>query len=84
MLFFRFCVYINIEPNSETLDGSFSLIILYDFDDKKCRLVIEVNEKNQKIEFKKDELNLEVFEQLKTEIEFLEKMLKKPKNKNPH
>ena len=60
---------------NEKLDGSFTLLTLYDFGDKKRRLFLEVNDKNQRVEFKNEELNDNQFANLMLEIGIIEKML---------
>ena len=58
----------------ERLDGSFTILTLYDFGDIKRRLFLEVDDKNQKVEFKNDELSPEEYEHLKKEIGMVEKL----------
>jgi len=53
----------------ERLDGSFTVITLYDFDNTKRRIFLEVNNHNQK------------YEHLKSEIETIEKLLMPKKEK---
>ena len=60
---------------NEKLDGSFTLLTLYDFGDKKRRIYLEVNDQNQKVEFKNDELNNEHYTKLLQEIFIVEKFL---------
>jgi hypothetical protein len=60
---------------NEKLDGSFTVLTLYDFGDKKRRIYLEVNENNQKVEFKNDELNAEQYGSLLQEIYIIEKFL---------
>jgi hypothetical protein len=60
---------------NEKLDGSFTLLTLYDFGDKKRRLFLEVNDKNQRVEFKNEELSDGQFANLIQEIGVIEKML---------
>lgn len=60
---------------NEKLDGSFTVLTLYDFGDKKRRIYLEVNDKNQKVEFKNDELKEEQYASLLQEIYLIEKFL---------
>lgn len=60
---------------NEKLDGSFTMLTLYDFGDKKRRLFLEVNDKNQRVEFKNEELSDGQFANLIQEIGVIEKML---------
>ena len=60
---------------NEKLDGSFTVLTLYDFGDKKRRIYLEVNDKNQKIEFKNDELFQEHYDKLLQEIYIIENLL---------
>lgn len=60
---------------NEKLDGSFTVLTLYDFGDKKRRIYLEVNDLNQKIEFKNDELSNEHYMTLLQEIYLIEKYL---------
>ncbi|MBI3335595.1 MAG: hypothetical protein HY001_03805 [Candidatus Portnoybacteria bacterium] len=59
----------------EQVDNSFTIIILYDFGDKKRRLFLDVSNKNQKVEFKNDEIIPEEYEQLKNEIKVIENII---------
>lgn len=59
------------------VDGSFTVLILYDFGDKKRRLFLEVDGA-QKTEFKNDELPSDQFEHLKKEVEVIERLLIDP------
>lgn len=61
---------------NEGIDGSFRVLILYDSGDKKRRLAIEINEGNQKVEFKNDELSDDLYQNLVKEISVLEAMTK--------
>ena len=63
---------------NEKLDGSFTILTLYDFSDKKRRIYLEVNDKNQKVEFKNDELAEEQYMKLLQEIYLIEKFLVEP------
>ncbi len=60
---------------NERLDGSFSVLTLYDFGDKKRRIFLEVNDKNQRVEFRNDELSDLQFRNLSREIEVVEKFI---------
>lgn len=60
---------------NEKLDGSFTVLTLYDFGDKKRRIYLEVNDQNQKVEFKNDELDDEHYNKLLQEIYIIEKLL---------
>lgn len=62
---------------NEKLDGSFTILVLYDFGDNKRRLYLEINDKNQKIEFKNDELAEEHYSKLLQDIFVVEKCLSK-------
>lgn len=59
----------------ERLDGSFTILTLYDFGGIKRRLFLEIGNKNQKVEFKNDELSPEEYANLKNEIKVIEKLL---------
>lgn len=63
---------------NEKLDGSFTVLTLYDFGDKKRRIYLEVNDKNQKVEFKNDELREEQYVSLLQEIYLIERFLTEP------
>lgn len=58
----------------EAMDGSYTVLTLTDFGDKKSRLFLAVN-KNGSVEFKNDELPPDQYEHLKNEIEIIEKLL---------
>lgn len=60
---------------NEKLDGSFTILTLYDFEDKKRRIYLEVNDKNRKVEFKNDELTEEHYTKLLQEIFIIEKYI---------
>lgn len=60
---------------NEKLDGSFSVLVLYEFGDKKRRLFLEINDHDRLIEFKNDELVSEQFIGLLQEIRTIEKMI---------
>lgn len=64
---------------NEKLDGSFTVLTLYDFGDKKRRIYLEVNDQNQKVEFKNDELSKEHYDALLQEIYVVEKFLNESK-----
>ncbi|MBY0385104.1 hypothetical protein K2X05_08085 [bacterium] len=53
----------------EKLDGSFTLIVLYDFEDKKRRLHLEINNFKRKIEFKNEDISEDLYNQIQMEIE---------------
>ena len=53
----------------EKLDGSFTLVVLYDFDCKKRRLFLEINNQKPKVEFKNEEISDELYKHVLTEIE---------------
>lgn len=63
---------------NEKLDGSFTVLTLYDFGDKKRRIYLEVNDRNQKVEFKNDELDDEHYTKMLQEIYLIEKFLAEP------
>ena len=63
---------------NEKLDGSFTVLTLYDFGDKKRRIYLEVNNQKQKIEFKNDELAEQNYNSLLQEIYLIEKYLAEP------
>ncbi len=63
---------------NEKLDGSFTVLTLYDFGDKKRRIYLEVNDENQKVEFRNDELAEEQYVKLLQEIYLIEKFLAEP------
>ena len=60
---------------NERLDDSFTVLVLYDFGDKKRRLFLDVDKAGQKIEFKNDEIHDALFEKLRIEVEAVQKML---------
>lgn len=60
---------------NEKLDDSFSVLVLYDLGDKKRRLFLDVDNRNQKVEFKNEEIDAGLYEHLKAEIAVVEKML---------
>lgn len=60
---------------NEKLDGSFSVLVLYEFGDKKRRLFLEINDQDRMINFKNDELMSEQFIGLLQEVRTIEKML---------
>ncbi len=62
---------------NERVDGSFAVLVLYDLGDKKRRLMLEVNDRDKKVEFKNDELNDPLYSDLIKEIQFVESLLKK-------
>ena len=64
---------------NEKLDGSFTVLTLYDFGDKRRRIYLEVNDRNQKVEFKNDELSKEHYDALLQEIYVVEKFLSESK-----
>lgn len=53
----------------EKLDGSFSLTALYNFGNKKRRLLLEIDEKNNRVEFKNGEVSEELYTHILMEIE---------------
>lgn len=53
----------------ERLDGSFTLVVLYNFDYKKRQLYLEVNNKNKKVEFKNEDISDELYNHILMEIE---------------
>lgn len=53
----------------EKLDGSFTLVVLYNFDYKKRHLVLEVNNFKRKVEFKNEEISDELYNHILMEIE---------------
>lgn len=64
---------------NERLDGSFAVLVLYDFGETKRRLVLDVSDRDKKVEFKNDEINPELYAQLVNEVKFVEDLLKKRK-----
>ncbi len=64
---------------NEKLDGSFSVLVLYEFAEKKRRLFLEINDQDRLMEFKNDELMHEQFVSLLQEIRTIEKMLAETK-----
>jgi len=60
---------------NEKLDGAFSVLVLYEFGDKKRRLFLEINDQDRLIEFKNDELDDIHFSVLSQEIYAIEKIL---------
>ena len=53
----------------EKLDGSFTLIVLYNFENKKRHLFLEVNNSKKKIEFKNEDISDELYNHVLMEIE---------------
>ena len=53
----------------EKLDSSFTLLVIYDFEDTKRQLVLEVNNRNKKIEFKNSEMSEELYQHALMEME---------------
>ncbi|MES2213335.1 MAG: hypothetical protein V4473_00665 [Patescibacteria group bacterium] len=53
----------------EKLDGSFSLVVLYNFEDKKRRLFLEVNNLKRKVEFKNEDISDDLYTHILMEIE---------------
>ena len=64
---------------NEKLDGSFSVLVLYEFGDKKRRLFLEINNQDRLIEFKNEVLIAERFIGLLQEIRTIEKILTESK-----
>ena len=62
---------------NEKLDGSFTLLTLYDFGDKKRRHFLEIDNNNQMVAFKNDELTDDLYLHLVNEIETVENFTKK-------
>ncbi len=60
---------------NERIDDSFTVIVLYDFGDKKRRLFLDVDKAGQRIEFKNEEIHEELFRKLEIEVEMVRKML---------
>jgi hypothetical protein len=60
---------------NEKLDGSFTVLTLYDFGDRKRRIYLEVNNQNQRVEFRNDELGEYQYNKLIQEIGIIEKFL---------
>src|SRR3989344_6385164 len=60
---------------NEKLDGSFTILTLYDFGDKKRRIFLEINDKNQRVEFRNDEMGENQYNRLIQEIGIIEKFL---------
>jgi hypothetical protein len=53
----------------EKLDGSFTLIVLYNFENRKRQLLLEVNDRNKKVEFKNLDISDELYNHILMEIE---------------
>ena len=53
----------------EKLDNSFTLTVLYDFEDKKRKLYLEVNNLKRKIEFKNEDISEDLYKHILMEIE---------------
>ncbi len=64
---------------NEKLDGSFSVLVLYEFGDKKRRLFLEINDEDRLIEFKNGELPPERFASLLQEMQAVELLLEESK-----
>ena len=60
---------------NEKLDGSFSILVLYEFGAKKRRLFLEINDQDRIIEFRNDETTPDQFTGLLQEVLLIEKML---------
>ena len=60
----------------EKLDNSFTLLVIYDFEDKKRQLFLEVNNKNKKVEFKNCEMSDELYRHVMMEIEMFKGITK--------
>ncbi len=60
----------------ELLDGSMRLIVLYECGGDKRRLMLEVDEKSKKVEFKSDSLGEVHYKNLVEEIEVMEQLLR--------
>ena len=60
---------------TEKLDSSFSVLVLYELENKKRRLFLAVDEKNAKVEFKNEEIDADLFTHLCSEIEVIKKFL---------
>ncbi len=74
---------------NEALDGSFTIQIFYDFEDKKRHVFVEIFDKNQKVELRNVELPPDKYEALMKEVEFVEALFEKDKkldynSKPPH
>lgn len=54
----------------EKLDNSFTLTVLYDFEDKKRRLFLTVNNLKRKVEFKNEDISEELYNQIIQEVNF--------------
>lgn len=67
---------------NEKLDGSFTILVLYDFGDKKRRIYLEVNEINHKIEFRNDELTDLQMASLLQDIKIIESTIAKLETHN--
>lgn len=65
---------------SEKMDDSFSVLVLYDLGDKKRRLFLDVDNRNQKVEFKNEEIDAGLYDHLEGEIAVVEKMLNETKS----
>ena len=63
---------------NERIDDSFTVLVLYDFGDKKRRLFLDVDKAGQKIEFKNEEIYDELFRKLEIEINMVQKLLDNP------
>lgn len=60
---------------NERIDDSFTLLVLYDFGDKKRRLFLDVDKAGQKTEFKNEEIHEELFKKLEIEVEMVQKLI---------
>lgn len=58
--------------------GSFTILILYDFGEKKQRLLLEIDNKTQKVEFKNETIDLALYQNLLEEIMMLKKLFHDP------
>ena len=60
---------------NERIDDSFTLLVLYDFGDKKRRLFLDVDKTGQRIEFKNEEILSELFFKIEAEINLIQRFL---------
>lgn len=60
---------------NEKLDGSFTVLTLYDFKNRKRRIYLEVNDENRKVEFRNDDISDVYYAKLLQEIFTIERYL---------
>ncbi len=67
----------------EALDGSFRVLVFYDFDDRKRCVNLEVDDKNRRVEFTNNDLTPEKYAELSKEVEFMESVMKQEPDQKP-